>query len=56
VKEEATQPIRIDDMEPAILEAFLHFVYTDAISESCKRRWKCSDATPAGCRGSIWIG
>jgi speckle-type POZ protein len=36
VKEQAThtRPIRIDDMEPAIFQALLHFIYTDAISDN----------------------
>ncbi|CAN6236308.1 unnamed protein product [Urochloa humidicola] len=35
LKEKGTGSIRIDDMEPSIFEALLHFIYTDRLPDSC---------------------
>ncbi|KAF8651240.1 hypothetical protein HU200_063487 [Digitaria exilis] len=35
MKENATSCIRIDDMEPMIFEALLHYIYTDRLPVSC---------------------
>ncbi|CAM0954175.1 unnamed protein product [Alopecurus aequalis] len=38
MKETTMNCIRIDDMEPAIFEALLHFIYTDSLPDSCDVR------------------
>ncbi|GJN26389.1 hypothetical protein PR202_gb14316 [Eleusine coracana subsp. coracana] len=35
MKEKATKHIRIDDIEPSIFEALLHFIYTDSLPDDC---------------------
>ncbi|KAL6651430.1 hypothetical protein ACP70R_010355 [Stipagrostis hirtigluma subsp. patula] len=35
MKENTTRGIKIDDMEPQIFQALLHFIYTDLLPESC---------------------
>ncbi|CAL4979508.1 unnamed protein product [Urochloa decumbens] len=35
MKENATDQIRIDDMEPRVFKAMLHFIYTDMLPEVC---------------------
>ncbi|KAL6651422.1 hypothetical protein ACP70R_010347 [Stipagrostis hirtigluma subsp. patula] len=35
LKKKPTQPSRIDDMEPTIFEALLHFIYTDSLMDNC---------------------
>lgn len=35
MKEKATQCIKIDDMEPLIFEALLHYMYTDSLPDNC---------------------
>ncbi|KAL6651429.1 hypothetical protein ACP70R_010354 [Stipagrostis hirtigluma subsp. patula] len=35
MKETSTRCIKIDDMEPAVFEGLLHFIYTDSLQENC---------------------
>ena len=42
MKEKAENLISIDDMEPAIFKALLHFIFTDRLPDSC-----CDGRNPA---------
>ncbi|CAL4994096.1 unnamed protein product [Urochloa decumbens] len=35
MKENATDPINVDEMEPSIFEELLYFLYTDSVSDKC---------------------
>ncbi|KAE8807815.1 Speckle-type POZ protein-like protein [Hordeum vulgare] len=51
MKEKETQCIKIDDIDPEIFEALLHFIYTDSMLVDEQYKEKCF----ASCHGNRWF-